>query len=272
MLVVAGLGGEPDYEATFVELASTSAEQARSGGVNVVELTGDQVSKAALEDAIESIGTSAGRDDTVVAVFFGHGTFDGEHYRFNVPGPDPTADDLAAWLARLRVAREIVVVATSASGALIEELQRDDRTLITATKSGQERVATVFGSYWVDALTDPGADLDKDERISAQEAFEYAQDGVERHYESRDRIATEHPRLIGRTPLVSLARLQPGVEPARFDSRYAGLVENLDDLQRQIDTLRSRKDSLPVDEYYDQLQTLLLELAVVERQIDEAAQ
>ena len=38
-----------------------------------------------------------------------------------------------------------------------------------------EKNATVFGRYWVEALRDPAADVDKNETISALEAFQYAE-------------------------------------------------------------------------------------------------
>ena len=43
--------------------------------------------------------------------------------------------------------------------------------VIAATKSGTEKNATVFARYWVEALQDPTADVDKSESISAMEAF-----------------------------------------------------------------------------------------------------
>ena len=47
--------------------------------------------------------------------------------------------------------------------------------VITATKTGTEKNATVFARYWVEALRDPAADTDKNETISALEAFRYAE-------------------------------------------------------------------------------------------------
>ena len=47
--------------------------------------------------------------------------------------------------------------------------------VITATKSGTEKNATYFARYWIEALRDPAADADKNEVISALEAFRYAE-------------------------------------------------------------------------------------------------
>ncbi len=65
--------------------------------------------------------------------------------------------------------------------------------MIAATKNGTEKNATVFARYWVEALQDPTADLDKSDSISAMEAFQYAQRKTAAFYESQKRLATEHP-------------------------------------------------------------------------------
>ena len=51
----------------------------------------------------------------------------------------------------------------------------------------------MFARYWVEALQDPTADVDKSDSISAMEAFEYAQRKTAAFYESQKRLATEHP-------------------------------------------------------------------------------
>ena len=59
---------------------------------------------------------------------------------------------------------------TSSSGGCIEVLRKPNRVLITATKTGSEKNATVFARYWAEALRDPAADSDKNETVSAQNA------------------------------------------------------------------------------------------------------
>ena len=67
--------------------------------------------------------------------------------------------------------------------------------MITATKSGTEKNATVFARYWVAALRDAATDTDKNEAISAMEAFQYADRKTAEFYESQKRLATEHPQF-----------------------------------------------------------------------------
>ncbi len=67
--------------------------------------------------------------------------------------------------------------------------------MITATKSGTEKNATVFARYWAEALRDPAADTDKNDAVSALEAFRYAQRKVTDSSTTQKRLATEHAVL-----------------------------------------------------------------------------
>ena len=264
MVVVAGLGGEPDYARAFAQHGDVSARHAEAAGATVTLLTAEAASGEAIRDAIEAIARESNETDTVVVQLIGHGTFDGEHYRFNVPGPDPTAADLADWLKPVTAKRQLAVIATSASGAAQETLQREGRAVITATRHGRERNASLFAGFWVEALNAPAADLDKDDRISADEAFRFAEREVASYYEEQQRIATEHPRLEGDAGTFILARTAPEepVEPASVH-----LVSRVEELTGAIDALRADRRVLSDDDYFTKLQELLLELAKVDREL-----
>src|SRR5204862_4986546 len=88
--------------------------------------------------------------------------------------------------------RQLVVVMTSSSGGSIENLRRVNRVVITATKTGGEKNATTFARYWAEALREPAADVDKNETVSALEAFRYAQQKTTDFFETQKRLATEH--------------------------------------------------------------------------------
>ena len=130
-------------------------------------------------------------------VLIGHGTFDGEEYRFNLPGPDLTGRELGQLFDQLPARDQLIVNGTSASGAAIERWQRPQRVIITATKSGGERTATRFADHWIRALTSDAADANKDDVVTAAEAFEYCQatsrGGLQDRRRSRDR-ARAHGR------------------------------------------------------------------------------
>lgn len=264
MLVVTGLGGEPEYARAFAEQGDASARHAEAAGATVTLLTEEAARREGIRDAIAAIARESNETDKVVVQLIGHGTFDGEHYRFNVPGPDPTAEDLAAWLEPVNATRQLAVIATSASGAAQDALAQVGRTVITATRHGRERNASLFGGFWAEALDAPGADVDKDQRISADEAFRFAERALATYYEDHQRIATEHPRLEGDAGSFIVARTAPG-EPVEPELLH--LVSRVDELTAAIDELKTDRRVLTDDDYFERLQDLLLELAEVDQEL-----
>lgn len=262
-LFVAGLGGEPDYEQRFQSLAREAAKL--TGGE---ALAGPQASKQALREAIARVAAGIGEDDVFVLALIGHGTFDGLEYKFNVPGPDVTATELRAWLEGVR-ARQIVVLATSASGAALKELAHPRRAVFAATRSGMEKNAVVFPRYWVEALGDPAADADKNEAVSAAEAFRYAVQKTAAFYETQKRIATEHPAMedpagVGRAAVVRFGAAQAALaSPAK-----RALLEQREKIEIEIEKLKREKAALPADEYKKRLQALLVALAGLQEEIE----
>ncbi|HEX7035822.1 MAG TPA: hypothetical protein VF210_08610 [Pseudomonadales bacterium] len=262
-LVIAGLGGTPEYETEFQRQAHESAERLRALAADVVVLAGPEASRERLQGELAALSRRAAAGDTAVVLLIGHGSFDDRDYRFNLPGPDPTGADLAAWLAELRAERQLVVVATSASGALQELFADPRRAVITATRSGGERNVTVFSHYFTAALSDASADTDKDGYVSSVEAFRFAETAVAGHYEQRKQMATEHPVLDGPEIPLQLARLDGGAEPSPLP---AGAGERLAELEAEIAALKANKEDYEPDDYYARLQSLLLEVALLRRQ------
>ena len=66
---------------------------------------------------------------------------------------------------------------------------------MTATRNGAEQYNTLFGGYFVEALTSETADTDKNKRISVLEAFRFAKGEVAKAYEREGLLATEHALL-----------------------------------------------------------------------------
>ena len=127
-------------------------------------------------------------------MLIGHGTFDGHTAKFNLRGPDVTAEELAEWLKPLK--RPLAVInCASASAPFINRLAGENRVVITATKSGDEQNFARFGQYISAAIADPAADLDKDGQVSLLEAYLTACRQVAEFYEQEARLATEHALL-----------------------------------------------------------------------------
>ena len=285
-VTISGLGGEPDYDQRFKMWAEDidSSLKRAGGDINVATLqapTLDQI-RARFAD----MAKQAKPADALVLMLIGHGSYDGVEYKFNIPGPDITGTELASLLDRVPAARQLVVDMSSSSGAAIAALRKPTRVVITATKAGTEKNATVFARYWAEALRDPAADADKNESVSALEAFHFAQRKTGDFYESQKRLATEHAVLEDtgkgdgeRAPSAengegklaaafTVVRLGANAAAARDPAKRA-LLDKKEQLEEAIDRLKYDKAAIPGDEYKKQLTALLLELAKTQEALDK---
>ena len=273
LLTVAGLGGEPDYEQRFTMLATDTDKILRTGGQTdrIVEtLKGADATRAKVEAALNKIAGQAKPQDAFVLMLIGHGTFDGTEYKFNLPGPDISAPELAVLLNRIPAGRQLVVDMTSASGGAVNALKKDNRTVITATKSGMEKNATVFARYWVEALRDPAADIDKNETISALEAFQYAEKKTSQFYSEQKRLATEHPQVDDQQHASAFPLLKFGSASAVVtDPAKRELIAKKEEIENRIDALKYQKSLMAPDEYKKQITTLLIELSKAQEAVDK---
>jgi hypothetical protein len=287
-VTVAGLGGEAEYEQRFTALAKDLDKllKASSSDAHVYTLTGGDATKAHLTDTLNQIAREAKPDDEFVVILIGHGSYDSVEYKFNLPGPDISGEELAALCDRVPAKRQLIVNTTSASGGSIGALQKSGRIVIAATKTGTEKNATVFARYWVEALRDPSADVDKNEVISALEAFQYADRKTASFYESQKRLATEHAVIedTGKKEAVRAPSAENGegllasnfvllrlgaAQKAANDPAKRALLEKKEELERKIDTLKYQKAAMSADDYKKQLSDALLELARIQQELDK---
>jgi hypothetical protein len=283
-VTISGLGGEPDYEQRFKMWANDiDSSLKKAGNANVFTLvspTRDQI-RARLAELAKTVKS----DDALVVMLIGHGSYDGVDYKFNIPGPDISGAELAALLDRVPAMRQCVVNMTSSSGGSLEFLRKPNRVVITATKTGTEKNATTFARYFAEALRDPAADVDKNESVSALEAFRYAEHKVTENFDSQKRLATEHAVLEDtgkgegeRNPGVDngegrLAAAFPVVRlganaAAASDPTKRPLLERKENLEQAIDKLKYDKAAMPADAYRKQLTQLLLDLAKTQEELD----
>jgi hypothetical protein len=287
-ITVAGLGGEADYEQRFEGLASDLNKLLKDSGgdLHVFTLSGKEATRTRLSEAFATVAREAKADDDLVVILIGHGSFDGTEYKFNLPGPDISGSELAGFCDKIAAKRQLIVDTTSASGGAVPALKKQGRAIITATKSGTEKNATVFARYWIEAMRDPAADVDKNEAISALEAFQYAERKTAEFYQSQKRLATEHPQFEDtgkndpvRTPstetneglllstftLVRMGQAQrAAADPAKRD-----LLAKKEALEQKIDKLKYEKAAMPEDEYKNQLTAALVELARVQQELEK---
>jgi hypothetical protein len=284
-VTITGLGGEPDYEQHFGMWAKDIEKALKTSPDSKVE-TLVNATREQVRGALDRIAKEAKPQDALVVMLIGHGSFDGYEYKINLPGPDLTGSELATLLDRIPTTRQLVVDMTSASGGAIEFLRKPNRVVIAATKSGTEKNATIFARYWVEALSDPAADSDKNEVVSALEAFRYADKKTAAFYESQNRLATEHAvledtgkgdgvrapspengegMLAAQFPLLRIGSAAAAAkDPAKLQ-----LLAKKEELEQQIDKLKYEKAAIPPDEYKKQLGALLLQLAQTQEELDK---
>jgi hypothetical protein len=222
------------------------------------------------------------KDDQLLVLLIGHGTsLDGEEAKFNLVGPDLSATEWAE-LLRPMPGRLVFIDTSGASFPFLQKLAGRGRIVLTATDSAAQRFETVFPEYFIKAFDDPAADLDKNGRVSIWEAFSYASAGVRQWFAEKGQLATERPLLddtgagVGREAqnpgsdgaLAKVTFLEP--EPVLAlpdDTALAALVKRRAELERQLEELKARKESLSPEQYAAELEKLLIEIARVSVQI-----
>ena len=208
LLIVSGIGGIDAYRDLFVNRAASLYESALETGIdpgNITVLSATPLAddklphrpsdKETILQALREIAAASADGDRIFIVLIGHGNPRADGAAFNLPGPDISARELAAALDEFENRLLVVVNTASASGPFVRALSAPGRIVITATSSGREYYATLFGDYFVAAFADAGADTDKDERVSMLEAFVFARRETQREYDKEKQLSTEHALL-----------------------------------------------------------------------------
>jgi hypothetical protein len=301
MVVIVGLAGDPEHGELFQKWATTLvdagskrygiprervvflAEKADGeGALSTGRSTRDEIVKT-----FETLAQKSAADDLVLVMLIGHGTFDGRVAKFNLPGPDMTPADFQPLLKRLESRRVVLVNSASASGPFIAALSAPGRTIVTATRNGSERFATLFGGFFVDAFAGEDADADKNKRVTVLEAFNYAKKEVATAYEREGIMLTEHALLDdagdkegtaqpaadgkqGRVAAILSLGTTTAIDTAAVDPKLRALYDERRVLERRVESLRLLKDSMDPQRYSAELEKALTELALKSRQIREA--
>ncbi|MFT5434314.1 MAG: hypothetical protein ACI9OJ_005027 [Myxococcota bacterium] len=303
LLVIRGIAGDPEYRGRFHGWSVALIEAARASGVanEHIQYLAEKPTESAgptgesrkedVEAAFRRLAAEATPDDRAFIVLIGHGSFRDGVSRFNLPGPDLSAEDFSALVDQVPTRQIAFVNTASSSGEFVKALSGPGRVVVAATKSGGERNFTRFPAHFVAAYADDAADLDKNGRVSVLEAFEYARSEVERAYATANTIVTEHPvldddgdgvgspepALSGESVDGALAsRLFIG-EPtaansalaaaAAADSVVGRLVSERAAFEEQVAVLRAAREGMDPEAYQSALEDLLIELALKNREI-----
>lgn len=296
LIVVVGAAGDPTYEPIFREWSDTWMELAKTAKLNAVRigsesLESEQTDQQLLEQALQGLETDSPRPLWISLI--GHGTFARNVAKFNLRGPDVSADQMKDWLAGFQ--RPVVVVNNaSSSGPFINALSAPNRVIVTATKSGNEQNFARFGQYFAEALAAIDSDLDHDDAVSIREAFVRSSKDVELFYEAEDRIATEHALMddngdgLGTKADDLRKKVLTPEQLAKLDGKQAGRMtiapvansldwtddqlKRRDELEDQLDALRMQRLSdpaaFPDNQWADHLEKILVPLAELYHEVE----
>lgn len=305
LLIVIGLAGDPEsakeigktFHKWGNELASASeklgvpperlAYLVDQPGEGDTRVTGRSTREEFIK-ALDGFAKKATAEDVVFIVLIGHGSDTGGTPKFNLPGPDISAPEIDGMLKKLPTKQVVVVNTSSASGPFIEALSAPGRTIVTATRNGAEHFTTLFGGYFIEALTSnsSAADADKNRRVSVLEAFQYAKTEVARAYEREGLLATEHalldddgdkegsqdPSPTGKDGKVAavLSLGAAGGADLPADPKLRALTLERRDLERRVEALRLLKDGMEPARYTSELEKLVTAIALKTREIRAA--
>jgi hypothetical protein len=289
-LIISGANGDESYAQQYAAWRQSLSDTLQQKlGFDPAYITvlfdgGDGAGAATasgVRQALEALRRRVTSADLVFVFLIGHGTFDGADAKFNLVGPDLES---AEWAALLRpiAGRVILVDSTGASSPFIERLAGPRRIVITATESPAQRFDTVFPEYFIRALGDPAADIDKNGRVSILEAFIAASVGVRRSYEQRGQLATERALIDDNGDgqgkeaegegtdgaIASRTYLdddRPGAAPT--DDELLALLQKKASLEADIDDLKQRRPLMTRDDYDKEFEKLMVDLAKVSREI-----
>ncbi len=291
VIIVVGAAGEEEYGKQFADWAALWVKAADAGGANHLVIgTGDTNGPTDFERLKQALVAEPKNSvNELWLVLLGHGTFEGKEAKFNLRGPDFSATELASWLQPFK--RPLALIdCSSASAPFMSKLTGPGRVVITSTRSGYEANFARFGQYISEAIADPAADLDKDGQTSLLEAFLMASRRTAEFYSGEGRLATEHALLddngdgLG-TPadwFRGIRAVKRAKDGAALDGQRAhqfylvrseqeqkippALRARRDELELMVAKLRDSKAKLNEDDYYRQLEPLMLELAKISTQ------
>ncbi|HEY4330158.1 MAG TPA: hypothetical protein VGN88_10520 [Phycisphaerae bacterium] len=285
VIVVVGAPGEPGFGAEFEKSADAWAEACKRATVNYIEIGREKASaKTDRQRFQEALQADAKNTQPLWIVLIGHGTSDGKEAKFNLRDLDFSDTELAAWLKPM--ARPIALIdCSSASASFLNKISAPGRVVITATRAASEVNYARFGIYMANAIANPAADLDKDGQTSLLEAFLAASRGVEDFYQSQGRLATEHALIDDNgdaqgtsgdwfegTRATRSARGNAAPDGARAHQWFlipsaeeksltSEMRSQRDSVELRIEALRQKKATMKEEDYYTQLDVMLLNLA-----------
>jgi len=182
------VGLDPQRLAVLVSDNSPSPESAGASSANN------------LKKAIKVFASGIRPADRFIFYYIGQANIVAEtqnlasHLRLNLPGPDITPKDLAAWLAAIKADTQTIILDCPCAAVAAKALAGRGRIILCASNENQA-YGTRFGVHFVPALSRAGNDANHDGKVSILEAFTAAAREIEQWYREKQLLHTETPCL-----------------------------------------------------------------------------
>ena len=241
--------------------------------------------RGGIEEQLSALASRVNTGDQITLYLIGHGSGADEEAKFNIVGPDITGSEFAGMLDQFKNQDIVIINTTSASYGFSTSLSGEGRVVISSTRSPSERYDPIFSRYFIEALDNRNGDRDKNNRVSMLEAFEYAKSNVAAWYEAQGRLASEHAglddngdALFSLNPVVDaadgrlaeIAYIDSAVdEVSGLNPQAMQLKFHMQELERDIFILRGRKQDFLESDYWQEMESLLVELAIVTGEFEE---
>ena len=286
--IIQGASGEEAYEKKFARWA----ENFRNACVyadrtvrNIHKVDRNITPKEQIQGWLQLLETTPKKPIWIFLI--GHGTYDGNSAKFNLIGPDLSAEDLKSWLEPHKDRTVLIINMASSSAPFITKLSSPNHVILTATRSGSEYNSTQLANFLSKNIINPEADLDQDGQTSLLEAWLYSTRELTDHYKQDGRLQTEHSILDdnadgkGTQPSAFVGILpkdtseenetpdgfrahQHHLKQSDFEKSLSPDQKKLrDSLEMEIFKLRQKKPVLSEDEYYQELEVLLRKLGKI---------
>src|SRR5262249_2306740 len=178
--------------------------------------------------------------------------------------------------------RLVFVDTTGGSFPFLKRIAGRNRIVLTATDSAAQQFETAFPEHFVRAFEDDSADTDKNGRVSIWEAFQFASAAVRQLFEQKGQLAAGGSLLDAPGAGIGREAQAPGTDGAVARTTYlepeppldlpadaglAVLVKRRAAIERALEELKARKESMPPDQYEAELERVLTKLARISSQI-----
>ncbi len=310
-LVVTGSGGVEEYRETFADwgerLVKVLEEKCGHSPEKIKWLAAPGVSSEIvsgtstlenIKQQIDKFSQIMTEKDIFYIYLIGHGSYLAEKSKFHIEGPDLTAEQLNDFVQDFPAKYVVVINAASSSAGFINALSAENRVICTATRNTDQKHATEFMKFFLQALEEGSADQDHDERVTVWEACRQASKLTGAWYEEKGYLVTENAILddngdslgsrlyrdskqqenenesglpeenaaeseldgeIARTIYLKDFVFPQDAPPALVDT-YLALLERVEDL-------KAHKEEIGEATYYQRLETLLIDAAHANRMI-----